>query len=599
MRRASFLLGLLYLTLATPLLSSSDGEVGCCNGLIGCENACTTTGNCGINYSTCQPILLPFSQSENAARRFAGVGHLQNIGDIRTFNFHFDFNVEYQQNFDRARMGQYFFPNGTNTILVGEDHTVSGTADVRGSDLGLSESFQGLLTINPQIQNAIFEPVVYVGFDNWVPGLWADMTLPIVYTRWTLDACETNIAPGGSAFTPPSISAPPLSALDTYTVVQNSMKNGGASPSVGAIPSPTVQSDIGVATPVGARSICQAFSGTTWGDKTTPLRAGRIPCCQPSIKTGVADIPVQLGYNFVQREVVYFGLFARAVFPTGRINNQGSIFDATIGYNRWQLGCGAQGRLMLYEKNGESFINFYANMYVTHIFSRSECRVFDMANRGCWSRYLLMKEADANGNYTGKLVNFVDMFTCCVSSRFDWNFDALAYFDIQHKGWNWQFGYEGKARDKEKFGCDLRLCNPCNDSLDCTESSIGTRQYGVKGPQIIGGIGSKVFDAADTTINTFGVQAVPFQTPGGAQIVPLVQPNGNLINAANFQNYINVESAVIPLAVAQKFWSHAGYTWDRKNHPIAVGLGFEIDWGNFNQAPQFWGVWGKFTVGLN
>jgi len=595
MRNGALIL-IIGLALATPLVASLE-KVGCCNGLIECNNICTTTGNCNINYSTCQPILLPFSQSENAARRFAGVGHLQNIGDIREWNFHTDLNIEYQQNFDRARLGMYFFPNGTNTILVGDDHTVSGSADIRGTDLGLSESFQGLLTINPQIQNLIVEPVLYVGFDGWVPGLWADMTLPIVYTRWTMDACESNITPGNSSFNPPSISAPPLSAIDTYTVVQNSMKNGGVSPSLGMIPSDTVQSDIGLSTPVGARSICQAFAGTTWGDKQTPLRAGRILCNQPSQKTGVADIPIQLGYNFVQREVCYLGLFARAVLPTGRINNEGTLFDATIGYNRYQAGAGIQGRLMLYEKGGDSAINFYASMYVTHIFGHHECRVVDM-NRGCFSRYLLMKEADAAGNYTGRLVNFADVFTVCVNSRFNWNFDALAYFDLSHRGWNWQFGYEGKARDHESFDCDVTLCNPCNDSHECSPSAIGTKQYGVKGPQIIGGVGSKVLDASDTTINTFGVQAVPYQTPTGAQIPPLVQPSGTLINAQNFTNYIDLESARIPLAVAQKFWTHVGYTWQRRC-PIAAGFGFEIDWGNFNQAPQFWGIWGKVTFGCN
>jgi len=222
-----------------------------------------------------------------------------------------------------------------------------------------------------------------------------------------------------------------------------------------------------------------------------------------------------------------------------------------------------------------------------------------------------MKQADANGNFTGKLVNFVDVFTACVKTKIDWNVDGLIFFNVKHKGWTWDIGYEVKARACEKFDCNcVSICNPCasNDSRSCSEddcdcvttpnSALGTYQYGVKGPQIVGGIGTKVFDAADTTINTFGKQAIPFTTTFG-QIDSLVTPSAVLINAGNFQNYLDFNRTRIPQAFANKIWSHLGYTWADRDYPIAAGLGFEVDFGSKNRQPRFWGIWGKITVAYN
>ncbi len=259
-----------------------------------------------------------------------------------------------------------------------------------------------------------------------------------------------------------------------------------------------------------------------------------------------------------------------------------------VGYGRWQLGAGLQGRLQLYERPEDTVVSLFGNFYMTHIFAQDQCRVFDIKNRGCWSRYLLMKEADAHGNYTGRLVNFVDIFTACVNSKFNWNLDGLLFFNVIHKGWSFDIGYEVKARARESFDCDtVCLCAPCDegsrkcDDDCCTSRNIGSLQYGVKGPQIIGGIGTKVFDASDTTINTLGTTL-----------------STSLINGSNFGSYLDFERTKIPGALANKVWAHFGYLWDRVC-PIAAGVGVEVDFGNKNQQPKLWGIWGKVTVAYN
>jgi hypothetical protein len=196
------------------------------------------------------------------------------------------------------------------------------------------------------------------------------------------------------------------------------------------------------------------------------------------------------------------------------------------------------------------------------------------------------------------------VFTACVKSNFSWNLDGLLFFNIKHRQWSWDLGYEVKARARETLDCNyVSLCAPCNENsrscdpydCDCNTASIGTKQYGVKGPQIIGAIGTQVLDAVDTTINTFGKQAVPYSV-NGTQVDSLVTPSSILINANNFMSYLDFESTRIPGALANKVWSHLAYTWDNRYCPIAAGVGFEIDFGAKNRQPRLWGIWGKVTV---
>jgi hypothetical protein len=72
-----------------------------------------------------------------------------------------------------------------------------------------------------------------------------------------------------------------------------------------------------------------------------------------------------------------------------------------------------------------------------------------------------------------------------------------------------------------------------------------------------------------------------------------------LINAGNFQNYLDLERTRIPKALANKIWSHWGYTWGNRDYPVAAGLGFEVDFGSSNRQPRMWGIWGKLSLAHN
>ena len=533
---------------------------GSCSNSSGCCGIESTSSSSCSNFDNvyCQPKILPFSQGENRARDYAAVTQFQYLPEKDDINWHVDLAIEYQQNFQRGKLGAYFFPNGTNQITVGPSDTPG--VDVRNVDIGLSDTFLGALRIKPSIQNVIIEPQMYLGLDRWIEGAWLWFKVPITHTRWSLDCCETDSQPGGQFFS---------------SIMTNTAVNG-----------PVLCPASGL-----TNQIESALSGAlTWGDMHTKLNAARFICC-PSDKTGVADLPIHLGYNFVTKERGYGGIYARVVFPTGSEKNLQSVFNPRVGYKRWQLGAGIDGGVRIFERNEDTTINAIFDVFVTHIFKKTECRVFDLRANGCFSRYLLMKETDVNGNYTGNLVNFVDIFTTCVQSKFNWNVDGLIFFEFLHRGWTIDLGYEIKARAKEEFeNCAiLTTCNPCNEhacSDDCCTTAatrLGNKQYGIKGNTGVDGIGNPITTESGATINTYAP----------------VDPAPVLINGVNFGPQLDFVAAQIPRAVSNKVWAHFGYAWQDRDYPVYAGLGTEVEFGSDNKALHLWGIWAKGGVAYN
>ncbi len=519
-----------------------------------------TTDQCPTftcNAELCKSQLLPFSAGENRARDYSQIPRFQYHPDQEEFNWYITAAVEYQQNFNQHELGSYFFPTGNNTITVGPN----GAPDtiIRNVDIGLSDTFQGTFTIRPTIKNIIFEPSLYLGLDRWCENLWLWTKIPMVNSRWKLDCCETNSSLGGTFF------------------AQVSEMQHGLSTQVPAS---------------GTHQIEQALNGSlVWGDKITPLNAARFICCNNNI-TAIADLPVHLGYNFVSKDAGYFGLYLRTAFPTGRQNHHRSVFDARVGYNRWQLGVGLNTGLRVYEHSDDTSLNLLIDTYIVHLFNRSECRVFDLAQNGCFSRYLLMKEADVNGNYTGRLANFVDIFTACVESKIPWAIDGLFFLEFRHYGWNVDIGYEVKSRAHEDFvpcATTVTVCDPCTEDCcntkscatctpnQCCPNSIAQKQYGIKGTLLVDAVGTPV-----TTANTSNIQ-----TAGPQDAAPI------LISTQNITTKLDFQHAKMPGITSHKVWGSFGYSWEDREYPIFVSVNAEGEFGDSRKVVNMWGCWFK------
>src|SRR5579859_4842594 len=554
------------------------------------SSCCSDTEVCG--NVVCKTVFLPFSQGENRARDYAGIDCFKYVNNPDETSWYFTADIAYQENFHKSKLGAYFFPNGTNTLHVGPDQspflttTPDPTVDVSGFEVLLSSTFDGTLTINPRIRNVIVEPTLYVGLDKWVEGAWFWTKIPITNTRWFLDCCETDSNPGGQYFDPTT-----TPFLFTHATIQS------LAPAFGT-----------------ENQIQQYFGGElTVGDYHCPLKSGKMICCESNL-TAIADIPMHLGYNIIRKDNGYLGIYFRAVFPTGKVKNRQSLFDATVGYKRWQFGIGTNVGTKLYEKNDTS-LSLVADGYYTHIFKDSQCRLFDLTSNGCFSRYLPMFEGmesvttdtttdlrTTNVLYTGKITPVANVFNVCVGSSFDWNFDGVVFLEGKHKGWIADLGYEVKARSREDLhfqAASSHICDPCmEDCGDCCSlpaTGIGTYQYAIKdglpAPQVNT---SLLFQDTDTRSSISGASINNVVAQGSFVDVPTV-----FLNAQNIESQLDYCSGQIPAALSHKLWGHIGYTLEDYEHPITLGIGAEGEWGHSNKALSLWGIWGKAAIAYN
>jgi hypothetical protein len=544
----------LCLSLLLPTFSVKAETRSCqtsCNvSASSCDTSCNSSATCSVDNDcdnvSCKPHFIIRSQGEHRNRDYVGQAYLQNLIDKDDTNWVAAALVAYSQNFKRHELGEFFSPHaGSNSFTVGPDNTAG--VDVRNTDLGLSPTFEGTLTLNPRIQNIIFEPSFYAGFDRWVEGLWAWFKLPVVNSRWALDCQECITDTGGASFAPGQMS------LD------------------------------GSAAPVTIHSITDAFSGQfTFGDKKVGLQAGRVLCCENNT-TGLADLPLHLGYDFIREQGGTVGAYLRAVFPTGQEKNLRSIFNPQVGYGRWQIGAGLMGRFKLYDNDNDTTLNAYLDFYTTHIFSKRECRVFDLKANGCFSRYLLLKEFDNEGVLTGNLFNVADIFTVGVKSQFNWSLETLALLQLKHKAWAFDLGYNLWARDCETFNCKglTQLCNPCNELSHCCddEVSLNGNQYGIKG-------NTYANDPDTASLSTIAVAA----TPDVTQV---------FITELNFADMLDFNQGKAPRALTHKVFGQANYNFEDRNYPLFVGIGGEAEFSHGNKALHQWSVWAKAGIAYN
>jgi hypothetical protein len=194
-----------------------------------------------------------------------------------------------------------------------------------------------------------------------------------------------------------------------------------------------------------------------------------------------------------------------------------------------------------------------------------------------------MKEADVNGNYTGRLANFVDIFTTCVESKIPWEIDGLFFLEFRHYGWSFDAGYEVKARAHEDFvPCApvAKVCDPCTQDCcnsDCCPNSIGQKKYGIKGTLLVDAVGSPMTTASTSTIAKAGPQ----------DPAPIFISTQNLTRLLDFQN------AQLPGITSHKVWGSLGYTWENHEYPFFVTVGAEGEFGESNKVVNMWGCWFK------
>jgi hypothetical protein len=429
---------------------------------------------------------------------------------------------EFTQSFHPDHIAQALF--GTPFLFIsGSQAEVRGATDILGDYFGLSTEFQSTVQLNPTIQNFITTLSLYVGFDGWLPGLYCMLHAPAVWTQWHLHLNETVLNDGTDSPYPAlymdeeSITAP-------YT------------------------------------SFTQALTGTkTFGQMTNPLAAGRV--CGTQKKGGLSDLIMILGYDIISRPDGYAGLNFRVAAPTGSRPNGTFLFEPVIGNGKhWECGIGFSGRVPVWEKDGEQELSLFANLNFTHLFKARQTRSFDLCLNGFGSRYILVKQFDNDGNYTGNLLPAINVTTLSCDVRVDLQFEFLAMLGYTYNGLTADLGYNGWIRSKERIS--LRETIPHN-------------RYGLKGIQ-------NVFTDMDTLSTITQSTATLHGNDFTDMALVADSDSPRFFNT----NDLNLSSAACPMLLTHKLFAHIGYGFGTAHDwwiPY-IGLGTSIEFEGINTS---------------
>jgi len=610
------------------------------------------------------PFFYPRSQSENAARDMVGWQTHINRYDMDCFYAAFAITPEYTRSFRPNNIATFLFgndlvqvtnPNDTDDTISalkisGSAVTGRAATDWLADYFGLGDQFSSTVSFKPRISNFLVDFALYMGFDEWCPGLFFRIHAPVVATRWSLNAEESNI-----------------NIPNTNGYYAGYMSN-----------------DV-ITTGLPTSWIQYMQGGVTFGDMSDPMKYGLLPgkanASDPDDagkktlkKTRLSDIQAELGWNFWSCEDYNVGIGIRGAAPTGNRPEAVYLFEPIVGNGHfWELGAGINTMAVLWRGCDEDkFFAVYADANVTHLFKTKQTRSFDFVNKPN-SRYALVEEftstvgnllqgnptaniarpvptppaggsVSATAQYNGKLHPAINITTMDVDVSVGVQGDFALKFSYYSCGLELDLGYNLWGRTGEKF----KLKN----------DPIGTNKYALKGDAFIYGfdrgdqpatganLGAVALSASESKsdihggtnfttangINGFfnaGVDT-PLFAYGTAQN-PALQANVDALQndpttltpgqtrssfaGPTFLTIADVNLAKTPSALSNKIFAHLGYSWlDCEDWVPFLGIGGEAEFGSKNSnsnnnannngngcyaALSQWGVWVKGGIAFN
>lgn len=414
-----------------------------------------STDDCSSSCSDrCVTLFIPRSPGDNLVRQAHHNGY--RFGED-CFYGEFSAEFRYQRNFKEERIGKSLFGKNCLTFAGSSVSGRDNDNDIIADNFGLSPQVNTQLGFNPRIENFVVDFQLYVGLDEFFEGLYAQFNAPLVHSKWSLRAgscttdssCNSDCSDNNSLPTPSSTTAFNRGCVDII--------------SEGEIPA--------------AETFSSALGGDfTFGDMSEKWSYGRFKFCEQD-DTELADFYANIGYNFYECPDYHFGAFARVVAPTGT-ELDGTcavrdVFSPIIGHDHWRLGGGITAHAELYNCDDEHFINAYLEGYLVHMFKECQVRSFDFKDKGCMSRYMLLKEFDSAGTaYNNTLINAINFATRKVEVQVDVQGELLLEFVYNNDcGFSAGIGYNLYGRSEED------ICSIGNAAT----SAIDSRNFGIRG----------------------------------------------------------------------------------------------------------------------
>ncbi|HJM68350.1 MAG TPA: hypothetical protein QGF02_00225, partial [Candidatus Babeliales bacterium] len=211
----------------------------------------------------------------------------------------FSIAVGYERSRNSMDLGKVFsFNKSGTTTFAGDqgnqtaDNVTNNDADsnARATDFGMSGTHAETLMFMPKISKVLVDFDLFVGLDEFINGMWARVSAPVVYARYDINACNSVTEEGGDYYRAGFVNDEDALVKVPYSNIKDAMGNQGA-----------------------------------YGDVLSS-KYGKLPCKSQN-KTRLGNIDIELGYDIVRNECARLGIALLAVAPTGNSPDVCNLFD--------------------------------------------------------------------------------------------------------------------------------------------------------------------------------------------------------------------------------------------------------------------------------
>ena len=449
----------------------------------------------------------PRSQSVDMARELSGWHpHIYRY-DKDDYYASGTITAQYSRSFRSSRLAEALF--GTDILFIsGSNIEERGRNDFLADYFGLSPNFVSTVKIKPHVHTAVMAFNGYIGLDGLCRGLYLRINAPLTWTRWELELQEEVNLNGLSTSFP--------AEYMNFTQVAPA-----------------------------ASSFTQAVKGTTaFGQMTEPLAFGKINGSHAHC--ALSDLQCTLGYNIILSDLGFAGLNLRIAAPTGNRSRSRFLFEPIVGNgHHWEIGAGFLGSVLLFEKDNEQRLSFFTDITLTHLCKSKQRRSFDLQCNGLANRYMLVKEFDDSGSYTGTLVPLINKTTLDCHVSINLQVEILFMFGYTYNGFVYDIGYNGWLRSRERIS-----------HVQC----IPEYRYALKGIQNV------VSDSDELSAITQSSATIH-----GNNIANQIEVADTSSPVFITNRDINHHSAAASRALTHKLFIYFGYSWDNNDclYPVS------------------------------
>jgi len=353
--------------------------------------------------------------------------------------------LQWQQSNSSIGMGEWFFFNGSNAMTYGPNWDSQKYNIVDVNSLNFATTASGTITASPRVEELIADFQFYFGWDEFAPGLWTRVGIPVNYIRTDMRLID-------------SVSIYDANAAADATGAFNCFNQGDFTNI------PLVPYDSNTANTVPFPNLAAAWVGNNdnnlvgagdWDGRFNGNING------PQTDASVSGLVLEAGYDVWRQEAGHLGFSARLVVPTGSVPTTNYLFDAVVGNTGcFELGAGLTSAYELYNDSDSRSLNFYLNMNATHLFSRKQKRMMGLTGLRNGSTngstlpspgapWLILAQYNANGFYNGSLVSAADLTSLVVKIHNTVMVDLAATIKYCSSNYGFEVGYNFWVRTKD------------------------------------------------------------------------------------------------------------------------------------------------------